>query len=465
MMIATTSALLSSQQERVRRLHDGCGASPYRARAIVDVRGKVDAGRLNAAFGQLIADSPVFHEPFDSADDSRIPVVPCEASVVSFEECRPRATRSRDALERWILDALDRGVADRHVAVASVMAPVSDTRTLWALQASARVADEQTLLLLVERTVNRYRGFIEPEGAGLSPLTYAEYVDWQQEMMRDLDTATARAYWRRQPRPDASLFRLPIAPAGQRRAGAGRRPAEFRPVRMTRRVDATLVGRLKRLGPNARLDVSAWLLSAWQILLWRHLETPASVQVGLFMDGRAHPVLGDVLGPCARYVPLQAEIPPGSSLADVVRRTAAAVRDHATWQDCWSWDILDGSALVSAPPAHHAFGFDWRTSHVHVVGDRGTKGPAFRMKRLPATLERFDVRLIATRVGRQVDCTFEWNRELYDEAGIGQLADSYLALLTDAVRHPDRCVADLDIAGWVGDGSIGLRAVGSGLRA
>jgi hypothetical protein len=55
---------------------------------------------------------------------------------------------------------------------------------------------------------------------------------------------------------------------------------------------------------------------------------------------------------------------------------------------------------------------------------------------------------------------FEWNCTLYDEAGIAQLADRYLTLLSDAVQHRDRCVADL-----VEDEAVRLRARGSGLRA
>jgi amino acid adenylation domain-containing protein len=442
-MIATTPALLSLQQERVRRLQQGGAPSPYRVRAVVEVTGAIDVERLHAALRQVVADSPVFHTPFDSADDQGAPDAMCDTSVALPGLPGGRGHGSRAAFDESVLDALDRRSRDnRRAAVISVIASISEARALWALQAPALVADEQTLRLLVERTVNRYLGHAEPEGEGLSPLTYAEYVDWQQEMMRDPETASARAYWQQQPFPDASRFRLPIV-------RDGRAPADFRPGYLTRQLENNLTGELKRLAPKARMDLSTWLFAAWQVLLWRHLDTP-SVQVGLFLDGRAHPALGDVLGPCARYAPVQIEIAPRSTLAEIARRTVATMREHAIWQDCCSWEGFDRGGLDAPALAHHAFGFDWHASGAHAIGGgNANAGPTFRIRSLFATLERFDVRLIATRVGRRVECQFEWNRGQYDEADIAQLADRYLALLADAVQHPNRRVADLEIVGQV----------------
>src|SRR6266850_6313087 len=124
-MIATTPALLSLQQERVRRLQQGGASSPYRVRAVVEVTGAVDAERLHAALRQVVADSPVFQTPIDSADDQGAPDAMCDTSITLPGLPGGRARGSRAAFDASVLDALDRRSGDsRRAAVISVIAPI-----------------------------------------------------------------------------------------------------------------------------------------------------------------------------------------------------------------------------------------------------------------------------------------------------------------------------------------------------
>ena len=379
--------LLSFQQQRVRLLEQRATSSPYQVRAIVDVHGAFDADRLQQVLQRTVADVPELRSALDSA-----------------------------------------------------MSVVSPTRARWSLNAPAMVADEHALRLIVYRAVSAYRGVPDAEQDGTPKLAYADYAEWQQALMDDPDAATARAYWGERPSPDASRFRLPFA-------REVKPPFDFTPAALMRQLDGHLTDALKRLAREARVDLATCLLTAFQILLWRHLDGPG-VQVGVRLDGRAHPALRDVIGACARYVPVDVDVAHRSSLAEMARRTAAIVREHRAWQDCFSWDGLDRTGLEPGEIAYHAFGFDWTASRSHLVGGLAAgRDPAFRLMSVAGTLDRFDVRLIATRVGRRVECEFEWNRCQYDEGDVAGLADRYLELLADAVRQPAARVADLEIVG------------------
>src|SRR5262245_41298907 len=96
---------LSCQQLRIRQLGQHGDGAPYRVRASIDVRGALDAERLDRALQQTVFDLPGVPSALDSA-----------------------------------------------IRIAS------STRAEWSLSAPALVADERTLQLVVERTVARYRG-------------------------------------------------------------------------------------------------------------------------------------------------------------------------------------------------------------------------------------------------------------------------------------------------------------------
>jgi amino acid adenylation domain-containing protein len=269
-------------------------------------------------------------------------------------------------------------------------------------------------------------------------MAYEQYARWQQSLWRDPDTSAARAYWSERPRPDASRFRLPFA-------REARPPRELTIASFARQFDEDLSAELRSVAAEARVDLSTLLLAAYQAVLWRHLETHA-IEVGVRLDGRSHPSLRDVPGPCARYVPVELEIAPGWPLGQLARRTAAIVREHRSWQDCFAWDALGSGAGGGEDLSYCAFGYEWRSSHPRSLGAPPSgSAPRFRLVSLEGMLDRFDVHLTVTRAGRRIDCAWMWNTAQYDERDIAGLADRYRELLVASVRQPGQRLVDLDI--------------------
>src|SRR5262245_31126917 len=217
--------LLSSQQARIRQLDRDAVSIPYRVRAVVDIRGGFDAERLTAALRRGGADS---------------------------------------ALQAALQSAIER---------------VSATRARWTLTAPALLADEPTLRRIIEGAVAAYRCADDDDGdPGIAEtVAYADYVDWQQALARDPDAAAARAYWTERACPDASRFRMPCA-------REARDVQAFTPALVTRTIDGRLAADLRRSAAAARVDQATWLLAAFQVLLWRHLES-ASIEVGVRLGG------------------------------------------------------------------------------------------------------------------------------------------------------------------------------------
>jgi amino acid adenylation domain-containing protein len=380
-----SSQTLSFQQQRLRELSSAGDAARFRARAQVELRGPVDREELGRALAHAVADAP--------------------------------------GLARTLVSTL----ADQPPA-----------RVQWTLQAPALEADEHALRQVLERAVAAYRG--TPAADDPAPgLTYAQYVAWQAELQRDPETQAGRDYWSGVAAPDAARLRLPYA-------RQPRPPRAFAPATLVRHVDAELARGLALQASAARVDLAALLLAAYQVLLWRELELPG-LEIGVGLDGRAHAALRGVPGPCALYVPVALEPRAREPLAGLARRTAALLREHRQWQDCFSWDAL-ARTTQDEGACFHAFGFDWRSWRGRRLGGRAPFGrPEFRLLQLHATQERFELRLVATRIARSLELEFEWNREQYDEQDVASFAGRYLHLLADCVSRPEAPVGDLELVG------------------
>ncbi len=388
-MSSINQTLLSSQQRRLQALQRHAPGDVYGVRATVRVRGPLDVDRWCAALRQVDVEA-VRVEPPDGV------------------------ARARASHETW-----------------------------WHVSASALVADAAALRLLIARAFAAHDGRMpdareQGEEDEADALTYAAYAEWQESLSSDPDTAAARQYWAAQPAPDASNQRLPMWRA--QAAEGDRTQAPRASTRVARTIDARLTRRLDAAARTAGNEARVLLLSAWQVLLWRH-RAGATVEVGVRLDGRAHPVLQEVEGPCARYVPVRIEIDPRWSMTTLAERVGSIVREHEIWQDGFAWDRLDGASAAST--ASHAFGFDWHDDDWY--GDDEDETGAFAIEALAERLEPFDLRIGLQRRADVIECVLESAGGHYGDEDVALLADRYITLLGALTRRLEARLADLEL--------------------
>src|SRR6185295_5720248 len=150
---------------------------------------------------------------------------------------------------------------------------------------------------------------------------YADYGAWQKEV-REEEGAEGRSYWEREQRSGERELRL-----GLEHGVVG---GEWRQQRVA--VASAVVEQVRREAATAEVSEAAVLLSAWQLLLWRHTEAEV-VEVESRVSGRGYEELQGALGRYERYVPVRVRVRSEASWRELLRETGARLEEAEKWQE------------------------------------------------------------------------------------------------------------------------------------
>ena len=177
-------------------------------------------------------------------------------------------------------------------------------------------------------------------------IQYADFSEWQNELLESDDVEEARQYWSEQ------RGKLPEPPALPRESAPDGDGGTGRTLSWTLADDGA--SPLRSLAEREGTSVEAVLLACWQALLWLLTGRP-EVVVETSFDGRKFEYLRDALGPFAKYIPVSSRIEEGFNFGDLLRQLTTALKVAHKRQEYCSHDLL----YDSAPPPGVGFSY-WR---------------------------------------------------------------------------------------------------------
>jgi amino acid adenylation domain-containing protein len=414
----TAGFQLSPQQKHLWSVSAG---QPAVAQVAVLLEGNLDVERLKSSLLGIMNRHEILRTVFPRNAGMKFPFqVVSDRSALPWTEIDLRGLDSTQQDQRveqaWTLSGhLDQ---DQAPAVRASLVPLADDRSLLMLSLPGLCADNATLKNLVDELRGVYGGAAQSDA---DPLQYADYSEWQNELVQknDEETASAKQYWKQH---DASAIPPLVLPFETRQDGA----ANFQPDSVTVPLDSEF---FKRVEQASEGNPASFLLAGWQVLLWR-LTGQAEINVGVVSDGRSHEELGNALGLFAKALPLYANFEASRSFADVVRQAKQSWSEAVEFQD---YVELTGQGLAN--------GF----SVEEKLSKQQAGGVAFSIWRQCSYSNRFHI---------QLRCTVEnggWSTELvYDRASFlrdiaERVAQRLGILLTAAVADPDVLVSTLPI--------------------
>ena len=193
------------------------------------------------------------------------------------------------------------------------------------------------------------RAYAAPAEASDELLQYAQFSEWQHELLDDEDAEQARQYWREQE---------PAAPAALSSLAATSGANGFRPTTLTRSVAAATFRRMRTVVGELDTSLDLLLLACWKTLLWRLTGQPVPV-IGRLTHGRGHEALADALGLFARWLPVSTALQQDLRISDVIAQVGDAVDNGAEWEEyftCADGIVSDGGSEPAYFPI--GFGFD-----------------------------------------------------------------------------------------------------------
>ncbi|QGV80138.1 non-ribosomal peptide synthetase [Streptomyces ficellus] len=417
-----TSALHPQQRALYALWRTDPSSTAYNIPFRLDVAPGLDAGRLAAALGELVARHDALRTGFRlDADEVRQVHAPT-ADVTVATAGADEVPTDAEALER-LVRPFD---LERPPLLRALLVPGTDGDRLY-LDAHHIVFDGMSLAVLVEDLLDLYAGTAPPP----LPTGYGDASQWFADRLGSGALDPAERYW-------LDVFAEPPAPLGVR---PDRPRPPVRPTRggVVRRPLGAARGDAVR-DSASRHGVTAFgvLLTAYAAALGR-ITGQRDLVVGCPMSGRAHPDLDRLVGMFVNTVPLRLRLTDEDRFADVLRRAAGRHQEALCHQD-YPFERLVRQVVTERDPSRNPL-FDAFFALQNIGFHRfRAHGRRVEVSLLHQGTCRFDLNLQAYERPDGTVLELEYATDLFDPSSAEFLLDRVVAALDELLHHPDRPV-------------------------
>lgn len=430
---ATEEFRLSPQQQRLWELQRDSRA--YRSQAAMLITGPLDEAALKEALRQAVARHEILRTGFQQPhllntalqivfDDSPVEYQQANLSGLSAERQAAWLDELFDAQQsvefdlatgRLLQVTLVKMAAMRHVLLLSLPALCADVHSLQNLAGE----------IVTDPDIGNHEG-----GFDGALIQYADYAEWQSELLAAEDAQDGRRYWRNLKPTGFAPSRMPFEEA---RASAG----GFDPKVVAFSMDATVVDAIESA---TGAPAAAFFLACWQALLSRLSGSP-DVMVGVISDGRSYADLNRSVGLFARCLPVYGRLRPEARFSDALDEASAALREAGSWQDYFTLRELGAADSTPAEPVPFPYIFDYRDlARVYSNGQLSVS-----LCKCYGCFERFKIQLSCTRHTDSLSVELAYDPAYFAPESIEEVGEHFRALIGNALARLDAPIAELDL--------------------
>ncbi|WP_062608710.1 non-ribosomal peptide synthetase [Caballeronia calidae] len=399
-----------------------------------DISGTLDANALQRALDHVIERHEAWRTTLVENEDG-IVMQRIHASLpVTMERVHLDATDDADALaQRHASDAFD--LSNGPLLRATLVSFDAASHRLM-LTAHHAITDGYSSRIVFDELAHAYSAYARGNAPSLPalPIQYADYAQWQRDLVESEEGERQLAYWREALRAAPTPLALPYDRA---------RPAErdHRGGRVSLRLSVDTSNALRLLARSAQASPFVVLLAAFDA--WLHRLTGANdFVVAVPVAHRQRPETASLIGLCLNTLALRARVDVHrsfSALLDEVRADALAAFAH---QDVPFDRVLDA---VKPPVAR---GDEWLRVKFAQQFDAEFKATlpdaSAIAKPGPDLAARFDLAIDFIDDARGIELVAAHALDCIDDATAHAWLASFATLVADAVRDPSRPIASLN---------------------
>jgi amino acid adenylation domain-containing protein len=416
---------LSPQQRRCWLL--SIDPAVTHAQCAVLLTGELDVTALRRAANGVVARHESLRTLFHAPPGARVPLqVIAEVGAAAWEEIE--LDLGPESLAASALDELLEREARRPFALATgplvraLLVRTGDRlRHLLVLTLPALCADAVSLRNLTREIAGVYA---QDSPAAGETVQYLQFSEWQWEVLES-EPAPAPAGWA------AAGSQTPALP-GERHPAAG---AASTPQRIRAALEASAVEQLEEARLRCGVGLPAFLLAAWELLLFRLAGEAVPVQ--WLADGRPFAELAEAVGLFSTALPLlpivDADLPFAQLAARCDELLAAALRQPE--------DLARQAAASSADESDLPVALELRSVPPAVC----RAGVEFSLLDEAGGAERAKLRLVARLGPRQLALEVWYDSARFDAGAARMLLDRALTVLAAVSRRPAAPVGDVEL--------------------
>ena len=282
-----------------------------------------------------------------------------------------------------------------------------------------------------------YSAFAAGKPSPLAPLDiqYADFSEWQREMLQSADLGRQVAYWKSQ-LADLTPLDLPTD---------RRRPARQTYTGSTEsiRIDPAVAGQLRGLVQRESATTTIVLLAAFDVLMQRYTGQ-TDIAIGSPIANRTRTQLEGLLGFFVNTVVMRADLSGDPSFVELVQRVKKVAFAAYENQDLPFEQLVQELQPQRDPSRHPLFQVVFAAQNAPVTEVQMT-GISIRATDLETTMTRFDLECHVFEQGENLHIALCYNTDLFDAATMRRMLGHFQVLIGAAVAAPNGRISDLEV--------------------
>ncbi|WP_437681738.1 non-ribosomal peptide synthase/polyketide synthase [Sorangium sp. So ce131] len=409
---------VSPQQRRLWLSARGEG----RAACLLELCGPLEGDRLERALRRLVARHEVLRTVFPSLPGMETPlqVIRGEDAGLAFS-CSIADQPGAPDLDALFAQRTRFDFAEGPLLSAR-LTRVEETRHFLLLELPSICCDAASLDVLVEELAATYAGGEGGADGEGGPLQYADFSEWQHELLEEPDAAR----WRER----EELSGEPVVLHVESSTG----PVAAAPLTVSARIPR---GELAGLADETPLDV--FFFACWAALLFRLApeEDRDRLVVAARFDLRHLDALAGAIGAFAKLIPVRCSLGAEAGIGEEVRRLAAALEETGAGQEHFDAELLPGHKGRDG----FAFAFE------RAIAPRDASGLRVAVRRKQWEGERNKLSLTVRAAADEVEVHLTAGSGVVSRERLRFLLDSFINVARQAARAPETPVSALGLIG------------------
>jgi hypothetical protein len=407
--------VLSPQQDRVFRLHQGLWDHPFITQASAPIAGPLNVEALESALQAVVRRHAIFRATFHLA----------QGSGYALQVMRPTVAArygASDVLER--LDLTSHGLDEIWLAqrrtifdletgplVKFCLITLGPQSHILLMTLSSLCADGGTPAILVRELAHAYA---QKAGDTEEPPQYIQYAAYQDQWLKGDEGQADRNFWNSQ-HLSPSHTELPFEASSQD-------VKEYRLETIAVPITPEISRQLRASDGDSLPSAESFFFACWQTLL-RRLSGSTEIVSGVCSSGRSFEELESMPGLFARILPVTSSITATDTFLDVWARAEEQIAVARRHQEGFTFDsvgMIDGKTSAQ-PWFHNVYEYCELPSRIE------THGLRLEINRIFSCADRFKLRLSCFCAGDTVNLELDYDPAVFTAEGV-ELFARYLSV-------------------------------------
>ncbi|MBH8561817.1 amino acid adenylation domain-containing protein [Nostoc sp. CENA67] len=426
---------LSPQQEHLWLLQQVTPSSAYFVKCAVLIEGNIETTKLVAALQDVVNRHEILRTTFKFVPGMMIPVQVITNGNVRFNNhynldgytYQEQSAKIAAIFQKFKQQNFDSETdSPLHVLLASL----SPLKHVLFIGLPALYADTKTLRNLV---CELSRSYANSQQLLAEPLQYADFSQWQNELIESEAAEIGREYWRKQDLSDILHLQLPFEKHITEET-------EFEPEFLSLKINPNFKDNIAAIAQKYNTSPSIFLLACWSVLLWR-LTQQQNLLIGKVFDGRKFPELQEAMGLFAKSLPLPCHLQEKSTFSEVLQQISKTEHELYKWQECFSWELIKNQDANISDLSYYPICFDFEENYVKYTDSN----ISFAIQNHYACIERFKIKLSCVHNHDALFTEFHYDSQRFDAQDIQRLSEQFHTLLESVVKNPEAVISELEI--------------------